>query len=96
MRRSIPCLGAARCANLLLNRSKCVERRVSLGEPALEAAMIRWLTLAVTVAAMTCGGTLATHAEDWKATGENIYHIISVRGYELEKGARLLALRERR
>ena len=35
---------------------------------------------------MTCGGVLAVRAEDWKATGEYVWHITGARGYELEKG----------
>jgi hypothetical protein len=69
------------------NSRKCVERRVSLGEWALEAAMSRRsLTLAVAVAAMTCGGLLAARAEDWKATGEYDWHGTGDKIIEMEKG----------
>jgi hypothetical protein len=46
----------------------------------------RSLTLAVAVTAITCSGTLATRAEDWKATGEYDWHDAGGRVYELEKG----------
>jgi hypothetical protein len=45
----------------------------------------RSLTLAIAVAAMTCGGILATRAEDWKATGEYVWHVVGGKGYEMEK-----------
>jgi hypothetical protein len=43
------------------------------------------LTLAIAVAAMTCGGMLATRAEDWKAAGENVWHVAGAKAYEMEK-----------
>ena len=45
----------------------------------------RSLTLAVAVTAITCSGTLATRAEDWKATGENVWHVAGAKAFEMEK-----------
>jgi hypothetical protein len=54
---------------------------------ALEAVMRRRsLTFILAVAAMTCGGMLATRADDWKATGEYDWHDAGGRNYEMEKG----------
>jgi hypothetical protein len=46
----------------------------------------RSLTLAVAVATMTCGGMLATRADDWKATGEFDWHDTGGKTIEMENG----------